>query len=829
MDKLKKLEDILQALDRDTVTNEELAQVTGVLIDAIKKSNEKMEKGMSSGFQEFKDTLSELSKSIQSKSDSKTVLSKEEVQSLISEVKDLVTRRINAIELMPGDKGDSVQGEPGENGSPDTAEDIRNKLELLNGEDRLDAKYIKGIVAIDQKRIDDIEKMAKANSMPITTTFINGKRAKNFQFSGAVVTYQGDTAYISITGGGGGTWGSITGTLADQTDLQTALDGKMTNPMTTGGDVIYGGASGAPTRLANGTAGQVLQSNGTTLAPSWATLAGGGNALTSNPLSQFASTTSAQLAGVISDETGSGALVFGTSPNITTPTGIVKGDVGLGSVDNTTDAGKPVSTATQTALNLKANLVSPTFTGTVVLPSGQALIAPALGTPASGVMTNVTGTASGLTAGNVITNANLTGSITSVGNATSIADAALSIAKTSGLQTALDNRELLSNKSTNVALGSSDTLYPSQNAVKTYADSLVAGLLDYRGGYNASVNTFPASGGSGTAGAVLKGDMWIISVAGTLGGTAVQVGDSLIASVDTPGQTAGNWNVLNSNISYVPEDVANKVTSISGASTDTQYGSAKLLFDQLALKANLASPTFTGTVVLPNSQALVTPVLGTPTSVTLTNATGLPISGLVNSTSLALGVGSINLGHATDTTIARVSAGVIAVEGNNVLTANTGLPLAGGTMTGNITLAENASIALDPAGSADGIYTGITMTATSGYAQAFGDLVYLDSTNSRWQLADADAATTSDRMLAMVVVTGTNGNTCTLLLQGNIRADAKFPALTIGSAVYVGETAGAIQVAIPVGADNIIRRVGYALTADEIYFAPSMDSQITVA
>lgn len=35
---------------------------------------------------------------------------------------------------------------------------------------------------------------------------------------------------------------------------------------------------------------------------------------------------------------------------------LVKSDVGLGSVDNTSDAGKPVSTATQTALNLKADL-----------------------------------------------------------------------------------------------------------------------------------------------------------------------------------------------------------------------------------------------------------------------------------------------------------------------------------------------------------------------------------------------------------------------------------------------------------------------------------------
>lgn len=43
------------------------------------------------------------------------------------------------------------------------------------------------------------------------------------------------------------------------------------SPMTTGGDIIYGGASGAGTRLANGSAGQVLTSQGTTLAPIWST------------------------------------------------------------------------------------------------------------------------------------------------------------------------------------------------------------------------------------------------------------------------------------------------------------------------------------------------------------------------------------------------------------------------------------------------------------------------------------------------------------------------------------------------------------------------------
>ena len=47
----------------------------------------------------------------------------------------------------------------------------------------------------------------------------------------------------------------------------------------------------------------------------------------------------------------------------------------------------------------------------------------ALGTPSSGVATNLTGTASGLTAGNVVTNANLTGEVTSVGNAATVPNA----------------------------------------------------------------------------------------------------------------------------------------------------------------------------------------------------------------------------------------------------------------------------------------------------------------------------------------------------------------------------------------------------------------------
>lgn len=49
---------------------------------------------------------------------------------------------------------------------------------------------------------------------------------------------------------------------------------------------------------------------------------------------------------------------------------VTAADVWLWNVDNTSDANKPVSTAQQTALNLKANIASQAFTGTPSLPTG---------------------------------------------------------------------------------------------------------------------------------------------------------------------------------------------------------------------------------------------------------------------------------------------------------------------------------------------------------------------------------------------------------------------------------------------------------------------------
>ena len=206
-------------------------------------------------------------------------------------------------------------------------------------------------------------------------------------------------------------------------------------------------------------------------------------------------------------------------------------------------------------------------------------------------------------------------------------------------------------------------------------------------------------------------------------------------------------------------------------------------------------------------------------------------------TTLAIGAVNLTMTGSIAATGARVTKGWFTdLEVTNDITINgtalatTYLAKAGGTLTGSITLGENTGIALDPAGSADGKWSGVTITGTGGATIAFGRLVYLKAADSQWYETDADAlATAGNIMIGMTVTTTTDNNPVTILLLGQIRADASFPALTVGAAVYAGETAGDIQVAIPTGADNVIRVVGFALTADEIYFNPSQDHQTTVA
>lgn len=149
-------------------------------------------------------------------------------------------------------------------------------------------------------------------------------------------------------------------------------------------------------------------------------------------------------------------------------------------------------------------------------------------------------------------------------------------------QLALKENE--SNKSNDIATDkASTTKFPSVKAMVDYVATLVAGLLNLRGAFDAHLDAYPAVGGSGAEGVIMKGDAWVISVAGVLGTVAISAGDIIFALKDAPTEAA-DWATINTNISYVPEDAANKVTALDAESTDVEFPSAKCVFDELALK-----------------------------------------------------------------------------------------------------------------------------------------------------------------------------------------------------------------------------------------------------
>ena len=165
---------------------------------------------------------------------------------------------------------------------------------------------------------------------------------------------------------------------------------------------------------------------------------------------------------------------------------------------------------------------------------------------------------------------------------------------------------------------------------------------------------------------------------------------------------------------------------------------------------------------------------------------------------------------------------------DSVASTITNKTLSNSVMSGTVTLEENSSIVLDPVLSADGKYTGMTRTGTAGATLAFGDLVYLDPTDSRWELVDANIAAGANGdprgMVGVCVqVAAANGSATTILLWGTVRADAVFPTFTVNAPVYISESIGNVVVTQPTTTDVVIRVLGFGLTANEMFFCPSTD------
>jgi hypothetical protein len=206
----------------------------------------------------------------------------------------------------------------------------------------------------------------------------------------SIATANGASTIVARDASGNFAAGTITASLTGVASLASNLTGGNANK----GEIVYMSGVNTTSKLtATTTNNQILAYNTSTNAPYWLT------PTLSN--TYYGATTSAQLAGVVSDETGSGALVFATSPVLTTP------NIGTPSFANLTSAtGLPVSTgiaglgngvatflATPSSSNLLAAVTDETGTGSLVFSTSPSLTTPTLGVASATSLNKVTVTA----------------------------------------------------------------------------------------------------------------------------------------------------------------------------------------------------------------------------------------------------------------------------------------------------------------------------------------------------------------------------------------------------------------------------------------------------
>jgi cytoskeletal protein CcmA (bactofilin family) len=434
-------------------------------------------------------------------------------------------------------------------------------------------------------------------------------------------------------------------------------------------------------------------------------------------LSVFAATTSAELAGVISDETGTGVLMFNNSPTIVDDLTIGTAGTSTGSLlmKGTTSGTVTITTAAEAG------------TYTLTLPTSDGDASQVLQTDGSGVLSWATvsaGTPTAITVANEATDTScfplfVTAATGDLGPKT---NAGLSFNSSTAILTATGFSGPLTGNVTGDCSGSSGsctgtaavatgfTCTDNENEDLACNIIFVDGATGTQGAetdgdltYNPSTGVVTATGFAGALTGNVTGD--VSGSSGSCTGQAATVANATFTTaltVDT-GTVTLSGNVANSSVltigagavSVSGTNTGDNTVCTSGAATTAEtlkttraiYGNN---FDGSAALTQIIGSAYGGTgngftkftgattaektYTLPNADATLLysgGALGTPSGGTLTNCTGLPIAGLVASTSTALGVGSIELGDSSDTTLSRSAAGVLAVEGNDVITSAT--------------------------------------------------------------------------------------------------------------------------------------------------------------
>ena len=347
----------------------------------------------------------------------------------------------------------------------------------------------------------------------------------------------------------------------------------------------------------------------------------------------------------------------------------------------TISGGSGSGTVTSVAATVPAFL---SISGSPITTSGTLAIG------LSGTALPVANGGTGNTTGTATTNANLTGVVTSTGNATAIADAALSIAKTSGLQSALDLKAPLASPTFTGSVTVPTPTADTDATTKVYVDTVAQGLSIKESVQVATAAALPTNtynNGSSGVGATLTGvatgvltvdgitvalndrvlvknevtsannGIYLCTIAGTIGVAYVLTRS---VNMNQPAEIPGAFTFVENG---TVNDAAGFVIADAGPFT---IGTTAIIFTQFSgagqiiagngisksgntLSINTAVTVDVSTAQTLSNKTFVAPALGTPASGVMTNVTGTA-SGLTagNVTTNANLTGAItSVGNAT--------------------------------------------------------------------------------------------------------------------------------------------------------------------------------------